>query len=450
MPATLPIFHRVSSASVGLCLFAIAGMSLAVGCASEPKPKPKAAEAPTSDAMREFLTASPEPRQTQRTGAADADVAAADSANYAASVTQAMNAKAGQTGSASAGNRLGEKANAGSADNAGIASGGNLSTTDSATTVKGIHTNTGGLSIDGPRVNAQPASAASFTADMREEIVDEVAHRVQDHIAGDLNSMIDDHIQTHIAALKVAMTQAEAKPLSFDEMLMAVAARVRDEATDELQASLNLALLGAATGSALLSDADLEALTAREREQVKQYEAFASHLRAGLQNGELHDADEALASELDAIIGERPIEIRLASLCRSVNGYGDYEEMKEHTFIAGREQPVIIYVELDHYDTAEESDGRFNVTLTQEVVLYNDADGLPVWSHPKERIIDHSRNRRRDFFVVQLVRLPARLSVGKYQLKVRVSDENGGSVDEVAVPISVVASEAMVRGEDQK
>ena len=60
------------------------------------------------------------------------------------------------------------------------------------------------------------------------------------------------------------------------------------------------------------------------------------------------------------------------------------------------------------------------------------------------QIVDRSRNRRRDFFEVQLIKLPPQLSVGKYWLKVRVTDLHGNYIDETSLPIKIVADQALV------
>ena len=161
------------------------------------------------------------------------------------------------------------------------------------------------------------------------------------------------------------------------------------------------------------------------------------------ENEEL-DAD-TIADHINSIFGQRPISIGRVELCRNVHGYGVYEPFESSVFLAGREHAMIVYVELDHFRVNQDAaDQRFQVKLAQELVLYNESDGLAVWQQPKVNIVDDSRNRRRDFFVVQMVRLPTRLGVGKYILKVRMTDLNSGSLDERTVPIQLVADQALV------
>ncbi|MCG8403178.1 MAG: hypothetical protein MJA84_16535, partial [Firmicutes bacterium] len=60
------------------------------------------------------------------------------------------------------------------------------------------------------------------------------------------------------------------------------------------------------------------------------------------------------------------------------------------------------------------------------------------------RITDVSRNVRRDFFLVQMIELPKRLTLGEFALKVRVTDEHGQTRDETTIPIEIVADQSLV------
>ena len=76
-------------------------------------------------------------------------------------------------------------------------------------------------------------------------------------------------------------------------------------------------------------------------------------------------------------------------------------------------------------------------------MLYNDSDGLPVWRQKPVSIKDESRNARRDFFVVQIIQLSSRLTVGKYDMKITITDELGEQVDETSIPIEIVADPSL-------
>ena len=152
-----------------------------------------------------------------------------------------------------------------------------------------------------------------------------------------------------------------------------------------------------------------------------------------------------LERQVARLFGKRPVQIQKLDLCRQVTGYGVYKPFQDHRFLSNQKHKLIVYVELDHFEPIE-TDNRYEVKLKQKVVLFNESDGLAVWSHDPVSIVDKSRNKRQDFFTVQLIELPQRLNVGKYRLKVRVTDVHGGSVDETTIPVQLVADQAIAQG----
>lgn len=192
----------------------------------------------------------------------------------------------------------------------------------------------------------------------------------------------------------------------------------------------------------------LTALNTPQREQIKRFHDLAVTLASDLLTTDHRLTREAVRQHLDMLFREEPVTIRAVDLCRSVQGFGVYKPFEDHRFLSGETQKMIVYAELDHFTPTQVED-RFEVKLKQEVVLFNQSDGLAVWSHEPVSIMDRSRNKRQDFFTVQLIELPQRLNVGKYRLKVRVTDVHGGSVDETTIPLELVADSAIARGEKQ-
>ncbi len=193
-----------------------------------------------------------------------------------------------------------------------------------------------------------------------------------------------------------------------------------------------------------LDEADLAPLSPAQRDQVLRYHRTIMLLGKKLASGDQSLSPSEVSDQLTAILGEASLHMSNIQLCRKVSGFGVYDTFESNTFLAGREQPMIVYAELENFRSTQDARGQYQVKLTQEIVLYNESDGLAVWKQPTAEIVDRSRNRRRDFFVVQLIRLPARLSVGKYRLKIRVNDVVGGSIDESSVQIQIVAGESLV------
>lgn len=167
--------------------------------------------------------------------------------------------------------------------------------------------------------------------------------------------------------------------------------------------------------------------------------------------GKAPAAASADAGELAALLRDQAaaltqgggLSIAHAALCRRVEGFGRYDALDTTTLVAGRAQPVIVYVEPEGFAhrAADTPDGaqRWTVELSQELQLYHDADGTLAWMDREQNISEASRRQRRDFYLVRRIDLPATLSIGAYRLKVVVRDRVSGTVAESIIPMQVVA-----------
>ena len=239
------------------------------------------------------------------------------------------------------------------------------------------------------------------------------------------------------------------KALTTQQLVGRLGQKIDEAAKDDdsLRPWLNRAALSVFDPTKELTASDLSSLTEDQRRTVLAYQRTFTQIAHS--SGQSADDDRQLlidaAHELaDQLAGEQPLSIRNLKLCNRVKGYGVYDEFASSTFLVGRSHPAIVYAELDHFRTQATDDGKHRVKLTQDIVLYNESDGLPVWRQDPAVITDESHNIRRDFFVVQIIRLSDRLSVGKYMLKVTLTDEIGKTVDEATLPIQIVADPGMI------
>jgi hypothetical protein len=160
---------------------------------------------------------------------------------------------------------------------------------------------------------------------------------------------------------------------------------------------------------------------------------------------------------------DQPVRLGASYLCTRVTGYGRFTPMKATRMLQGRPHRAIVYAEVASFGqrsaTEEEAqqadvpgvDGRprFAVDLTEELLLYHDADGVLAWSRPAQRILETSVNRRRDFYLVQQVTLPETLTIGAYKLKVVVRDRTTGSEDQAIIPLEIVAEPGLAEGAER-
>jgi len=193
-------------------------------------------------------------------------------------------------------------------------------------------------------------------------------------------------------------------------------------------------------------------LTDRERAILGAWREMFSEVRDGMRGstGDIAVLPRAAQRLADRLANEQPLTISEAKLCARVEGFGRYTPLPRR-LLAGRRHPAIVYVEVSHFgarrSAGPDGEAGHTVELAQELALYHDADGLLAWRRPEQTVMDFSRNRRRDFFIVQRVDLPRTLTVGAYRLKVTVRDRTTGETAEEIIPIEVVADAALIRGE---
>jgi hypothetical protein len=156
------------------------------------------------------------------------------------------------------------------------------------------------------------------------------------------------------------------------------------------------------------------------------------------------------------------------ALCRKVEAFGRFTSYPGSSFVAGRLVPMIVYTEVENYVQARESElpsagnarkptgDRWALELSQEIHLYS-SDGTLCWFVKEQTHRDASQSKRRDFFLVQRIDLPASLSIGRYTLKVIVRDKaaaaiagDGEPLAEANIPISIVADNAVAAADSTR
>ncbi len=148
---------------------------------------------------------------------------------------------------------------------------------------------------------------------------------------------------------------------------------------------------------------------------------------------------QPLLEMADRLRSEAQLSIPTVAFCSQVQSYGVYTPMATSQFPAGRNNDLIVYNDVANFTSIEGSDGIWRTRLQQQMVLYTD-NGLAVWPERSnaDTFIDQSRNRRHDFFISRLVRLPSSLAAGKYVLKVTLTDEQSNRVVEASSPLEIV------------
>lgn len=205
----------------------------------------------------------------------------------------------------------------------------------------------------------------------------------------------------------------------------------------------------------------LDKLTDKEKQAVNSVrellEALARDPGAA---GDPQKVAELFARSMEALSGAQNVRIARAELCSKVEAFGRFKPFEGTQFLAGQSNRVIVYTEVDKYayrdlqgdasSTSGTSGDRWSVELSQELRLYNADGSMLAWRKPEETVTERSRNKRRDFFITQMIELPRTLTVGPYTMKVIVRDRVGGGVSEAVIPISIVADRALVNAGGEK
>jgi hypothetical protein len=182
-------------------------------------------------------------------------------------------------------------------------------------------------------------------------------------------------------------------------------------------------------------------LTAKERELLGNLQTFFAQLGGALDGRS--DTEQAIvdavASLRQTLVKTPVLGLPTAALCTRVGGFGDYTPFQKYSFLAQSQQKVIVYLEIDQFESELNQKNEHVTRIAQQLIIYSDRDGIPVWKEDWQTAVDVTRNRRQDFFTVQVITLPRALSVGKYQLKVRVRDEKSGAEAETTIPFELVA-----------
>jgi len=186
-------------------------------------------------------------------------------------------------------------------------------------------------------------------------------------------------------------------------------------------------------------------LTEKERELLGKLQTFFADLGKNLDGkGDVEQTIvEAVGKLRESLVKQPVLALPTMALCTRVGGFGDYTPFDHYSFLGQSEQKAILYLEIDDFTSELNQKNQYVTELSQQLTIYSDRDGIPVWKEDWQSAVDISKNKRQDFFTVQVITLPKALSLGKYQLKVRVRDEKSQAEAEGTIPFEMVADPKM-------
>lgn len=247
------------------------------------------------------------------------------------------------------------------------------------------------------------------------------------------------------AAMQTSSAAVPAEPLRparpvADDLENALSRQVANDPRD-LAARIDYELLRMLSGKPVPEMDRINSLSGEDREMVAALLDALINLRAnvrGQPNLMLAGKIRPLVDLADRLRTQGALRIPTIALCRSVDAFGVYEPLPAARFLAGREQAVIVYCEVENFVTRLNDQRMWETNLAQEAVLYSDL-GQRVWDEKRVPAKDLSRNLRRDFYLARKIRIPGNLPPGRYHLKVTISDNHSSRIAEAGTAIEVAA-----------
>jgi hypothetical protein len=216
--------------------------------------------------------------------------------------------------------------------------------------------------------------------------------------------------------------------------------QVHDNPRD-VAAQLDYELYGLLKDDSSPQLASISMLPNEDREVVSALVDGVSNFRTAVRqdnNMLLSKKIQPILDMADRVRTEAELSLPTVALCKQVGGFGKYETIEPPSFPAGQQNQMIVYCEIANFASQMNDRQMWETRLRQEVTLYTET-GLPVWHEKSREVSDECRNRRHDFFVYDLVKLPSNLTIGRYILKITVEDRTSNRVREATLPMEIVA-----------
>jgi hypothetical protein len=226
---------------------------------------------------------------------------------------------------------------------------------------------------------------------------------------------------------------------SVDDLENRITKRMRDNPRD-VASQLDYQLYQLLEDQPSPQLASISSLPSEDREVVSALVDGVSNFRTAVRqdnNMLLSKKIRPIIDMADRVRTEAELAVPTVALCSKVDGFGKYEPM-DPRFPAGRENPVIVYCEIENFQSTLDDKRMWVTNLSQEVTLFTET-GMLAWKDKSRPVTDECRNRRHDFFLYDVIKLPANLSIGRYLLKVTIVDKTANRVAESTVPVEMDA-----------
>ena len=282
--------------------------------------------------------------------------------------------------------------------------------------------------------------------------VDPARSQVAEDAAGPTEEMTVEPVTAEFVSTSANIAPMESRPdlEEIARVLRKMAAEADDPVPYHLAESI-LPLLGVkGLTSSTLGDFEFpeQDLDGAEASMLQEVSAFSAAVRTRLDAGEptrvvLVEELEELLSRLER--GSR-LTIAVAELCSAVRGAGDYE-LLPRVFASGRNQEVLVYVDLDGEHWAEVKGGQWEWAVEWQLELHQIADqSIPHQTDWERQEIRRAYPVEDNYLLIRYTIPSEDLSSALYMLKIRIREPGTRRETERSIQFQLVPRSTIDQG----
>lgn len=244
-----------------------------------------------------------------------------------------------------------------------------------------------------------------------------------------------------VATTPPAPAAVTAATPTVDPLEQRLTQQARDYPRD-LAAHLDHQLLMLLAGQRVPQMDAIAGLAREDRELVHALMDGLSNLRAAAKDGQnllLSQKVRPLLDMAERLRSQSELRVPTVALCSEISGFGVYAPLRTGAFPAGKEHGLVLYCEVENFESRVNDNAMWETNLTQQLTITNEK-GAAVYGEKARPVSDLARRRRNDFFLGQRVRLPSTLPPGKYKLTVTVTDAQSNRVAEGKTDLELIAT----------
>ena len=127
------------------------------------------------------------------------------------------------------------------------------------------------------------------------------------------------------------------------------------------------------------------------------------------------------------------LDVRNASFCKKVIGYGEFTPFVPTRFKA--DQEVLLYIEVENFVASKTAKGYETELSGVYQILDESGQRIAEYELPVDK--QHCRNLRRDYFIAYRMHMPKKIAEGSYKLQLTIHDAKGKKYGHATLPFEI-------------